>query len=292
MGGIIGSIINAIGSMIAQHSANSANKDIMNMQMQFQEDMSNTAYQRAVKDMKAAGLNPALMFNSAAMASTPVGASTHVEPVMKGSEMSNILSSLLLRKQIESIDADINKTNAETENIEANTEQTKLVSEWYPSLSQAQLDNIVSGTGVNVSVEELNKAHKITAELENQWIPRLRSASALNLDSQTGLNQVNKFILDWDKTFRDTYGVRPGDSAVVDVTAFLCKMLGITASDAIEKVKAFLMKILGLGDKGGSIFDGLPAQGDGSIRDYVGKNFLKNLTRDEQQKIDRLMRGE
>lgn len=71
----------ALNNQIAQNNSWSAEQ--AQKQMEFQERMSNTAHQREVADLKAAGLNPVLSASGNG-ASTPNGASATADPSATG----------------------------------------------------------------------------------------------------------------------------------------------------------------------------------------------------------------
>lgn len=85
---LIGGLSGAVSGTTA---ANQTNKQIAADQMAFQERMSNTAHQREVADLRAAGLNPILSAGGGG-ASTPSGASYNAMPVDSGKMLEKIAS--------------------------------------------------------------------------------------------------------------------------------------------------------------------------------------------------------
>jgi hypothetical protein len=139
--GIAGGIIGGIGNYFGQKDTNKANRDINRennafnaaqnaLNRQWQENMSNTAYQRSRADMEKAGINPILAAGgpgasspsgSAASSSTPIAQQNVVTPAINTAlAVANAYEDILNKRKTNVVlESQANLNNSSARNVAA-----------------------------------------------------------------------------------------------------------------------------------------------------------------------------
>ncbi len=119
-GAVAGAGIGAVASALGQQLANRQNKSLSNKQMDFQRRMSNTAHQRQVADMQAAGLNPMLSAMGGSGASAPTGQTAQMQNEMP--DMANTVATALEARKLSQ---ELKNLKAQERQINVSSAKTK-----------------------------------------------------------------------------------------------------------------------------------------------------------------------
>lgn len=253
----------SLGRDFADFQGNKAREfsaDQSQMNRDFQERMSNTSYQRAVGDMKAAGLNPMLAYAqggastptgsaanasaaSSGMGGTPTASSSgwqgarvpHVNPVDVSGLMTSALDFKAKEAQIDNMNAQTERIRADTPGVQAGSSIKTMDLERY----QRTFDSFVDSDRWK-SLQEGEKAEilRIKKKLDNA-----------DMETQTsGDWQSNRSLMQSAEQLTKEYQMRKealsmpearSGSSFYDDTGALNKMLGTgsTAAQILQAIK-------------------------------------------------------
>lgn len=214
--GNVGSIITGGLSYLGGQATNASARDIAREQMQYQTDMSNTSYQRAVADMKAAGLNPMLAYSQGG-ASTPSGASA---PVVNATEQA--VSSAMAKKRL---DTDVSKVDQEVENLKALKANLKM-----------QNAEILSRIDLNRDMQRQVQADTILKSNSAKQVQANTALASAQLPEALALSQFYSTDMGKNSVALDRYSRLIGNilGKVGEVPTFSAKQLDRSGSSSVK----------------------------------------------------------
>lgn len=264
--GFLGSMLNkytGAGLTGAEKEANAFSAEQAQKQMDFQQQMRDTQYQSAVSDMRAAGVNPALMYGSGASGNVaPAGASASSIAPANGDFvglLGQIANLSLLNEQRKNIKADTKQkiANAAKEASETTLNELKanyqnLLNEWYPKLSQNtinQMQSAVAESYSNVTINgykadnlqantALQRTQEFVQSLEAEWIPRLRSAQEQGQIASAAQAFAEAAYKKYFKKFAEEHdGVLPGPNQALGIGAAVSGVLSDIGMNEVDLEK-------------------------------------------------------
>lgn len=207
LGAAAGPVIGGLMANSAQRSANRTNVRLQREQRQWEENMSNTAWQRGTKDMLAAGINPMLAI-SQGPASTPNVSAATVEPAKDlGRAIASIPNPVVTAQQVRG-------QQLANETAEENLDITKFrndIEKGYrnpldpQSKDQLERETAIANRDRSKFLAALEKENVTARDLENQIVRQTMGATVASaktraqiLEQEVGLNDIRSILMSLD----------------------------------------------------------------------------------------------
>lgn len=212
LGAVAGNVVGGLLGNKGQKDANDASAASVQKQMDFQERMSNTSYQRGMEDMRKAGLNPMLAFMKGG-ASVPSGSVYQAQ-----NEMAPLSASV----------KDLAPVVAQVENVRANTGLARSNS------AKAEADAAKAAAETRRINAEIDAGIPVASADES------RSRTAVNsvMYNQIGKNVIEKMPAEIDLTKAQTANVRAELPNIIKRLDVLESEITLNKSSANQRISS------------------------------------------------------